>query len=75
MSGSMNSPYSRALALVCIGGVALAVGSVYFAADDGKKEEGPDSLYREKPHPGQDDAKYHSSDVVEKLQAPPMAKK
>ncbi|KAI6106932.1 hypothetical protein EDD16DRAFT_1624901 [Pisolithus croceorrhizus] len=75
MSGSMNSPYSRTLALVCIGGVALAVGSMYLAAGDSKKEEGPDSLYREKPHPGQDDAKYHSPDVTEKLHKPPIVKK
>lgn len=75
MSGSMNSPYSRALAVVCIGGIALAAGTVYFAAGDGKKEEGPDSLYREQPHPGQDDAKYHSSEVGERLQSSPKGKK
>ncbi|KAI6148515.1 hypothetical protein BKA82DRAFT_992323 [Pisolithus tinctorius] len=75
MSGSLNSPYSKALAVVCVGAIALTAGSMYFAADDSKKEEGPDSLYREQPHSGQDDAKYHSSDVTEKLREPPLVKK
>ncbi|EGO29775.1 hypothetical protein SERLADRAFT_458026 [Serpula lacrymans var. lacrymans S7.9] len=64
-----SSPHSRSLAITCVGAITIALGSMYYAGKNSKRNEGPDSVYRSTEDTpsnvqgGKSDAHYKSSEV------------